>query len=79
MSKLDTCSVDKIELKWLFVLWEVKYEKQVAYNSFVMRMRALPTMIQIGQPTGDGVAGPTFREMSTGWLCGQVEQKAAGP
>ncbi|WP_176454244.1 S41 family peptidase [Siphonobacter sp. BAB-5385] len=41
-----------------------------AGNSFVMMMRALPNVIQIGQPTGDGVAGPTFRELSNGWLCG---------
>lgn len=41
-----------------------------AGNSFVMMMRALPQVIQLGQTTGDGVAGPTFRELGNGWLCG---------
>ncbi len=48
-------------------------------NSFVLMMRALPQVVQIGETTGDGVGGPTFRELGNGWVCAVPDKLTTRP
>ena len=50
-----------------------------AANGFTLMMRSLPNVVQLGDTTGNGIAGAIPRELPNGWTCGVVSKLESMP